>query len=108
MIVTTDADSAIGYHWDLIGYNANGSLNTSFGTAGFVTTTPVGTRGDNSSGAAALYPTQGTVNDGKIVMVGWNHDQTSGVTSMLVRRYNPNGTLDSTFGTGGSVFTPLG
>lgn len=68
-------------------YNGNGSLDTTFGTGGTVTTD----FGDFDSAAAALIQP-----DGKIVAVG-----NSNVASVV--RYNSDGTLDSTFGSGGKV-----
>jgi uncharacterized delta-60 repeat protein len=78
-------------------YKANGSLDTSFGTAGKVTT-DVGPAG--SIYDAALQP------DGKIVGVGYA--EPSGSIVFELARYNPNGSLDSTFGTGGKVTTSFG
>jgi uncharacterized delta-60 repeat protein len=85
-------------------YNASGSLDTTFGSGG-VATSAVGA-GAYAYGAA-LYSNGGTVNDGKIVVTGF----TSPVgypanREWLIERYNPNGTLDSTFGSGGEVITP--
>jgi len=79
-------------------YNANGTLDTTFGSGGIV----INAAFDVS--AAAVYPTAGTANDGKIVVVG------PGTTSgwWEAARYNPNGTLDSTFGSGGLVNTQTG
>ena len=62
-----------------------GSLDPTFGSNG-IATTP-----GTSLAAAALQ------SDGKIVVVG------SGSNGPTVRRYHTNGTLDSTFGTGGQV-----
>jgi uncharacterized delta-60 repeat protein len=67
-------------------YNANGSLDNSFGTAGKVTTN-IGPFDQGQRGVL-----QG---DGKIILVGGS--------GFNVLRYNPNGTLDSSFGTGGIV-----
>jgi uncharacterized delta-60 repeat protein len=70
-------------------YNGNGSLDTTFGTGGTVTTD----FGDFDSAAAALIQP-----DGKIVAVG---DTNLNVAAVV--RYNSDGTLDSTFGSGGKV-----
>lgn len=68
-------------------YNSNGSLDTTFGTGGIVTTSfPYNVE----ARAVAIQ------SDGKIVVAG------SGNAINLVR-YNSNGSLDSTFGTGGKV-----
>jgi uncharacterized delta-60 repeat protein len=48
-----------------------------------------------------VYPNAGTANDGKIVAAG------SDGNHVLLARYNPNGTLDTTFGSGGTVTTAV-
>ncbi len=75
-------------------YNTNGSLDTSFGTGGKVTTS---FEGSDQARAVVLQP------DGKIVAVGWDN----GVEFALAR-YNTDGLLDSSFGTGGKVTTDFG
>jgi uncharacterized delta-60 repeat protein len=79
----------------LVRYNANGTLDTSFGRGGKVTTAPLG------SGSDALAIQQ----DGKLVAAGSDN---SGALSFLLVRYNANGTLDTSFGGTGKVTTPLG
>jgi uncharacterized delta-60 repeat protein len=64
-------------------YNADGSLDTSFGTGGKVTTDVFGSR--DLAGDMLIQP------DGKIVVVG----SSNGIT---VARYNSNGSPDTTFG----------
>lgn len=64
-----------------------GSLDPTFGTKGIATT--LGT----TAAAAALQ------SDGKIVVVG----SASNGSSPAILRYDTNGTLDSTFGSGGQV-----
>jgi uncharacterized delta-60 repeat protein len=80
---------------------APGDLDPSFGTAGLVTT-DFGGRGDFGL-AVALQ------SDGKIVAAG-NSSSTGGAFSLsfALARYNPNGTLDPTFGSGGTVLTSFG
>jgi uncharacterized delta-60 repeat protein len=73
-------------------YNTDGSLDTSFGTGGFV----LYDRGGNDRGLGLALQA-----DGKIVAVGYTY--VGGQRDVLVLRYHPNGTLDSTFGTGGSA-----
>ena len=79
-------------------YNADGTPDTSFDTDGKVTTA-LGSNTDVARGVA-LQP------DGKIVAAGdafisSNYD-------FALARYNPDGSLDSSFGTGGKVTTPIG
>ena len=74
-----------------------GVLDPTFGTGGIVTTSfPPNTSA--SAAAAAIQP------DGKIVVAG---EVTAGSSaSVVVVRYNPDGSLDQSFGTGGEIFTP--
>jgi uncharacterized delta-60 repeat protein len=74
-------------------YNANGTPDNSFGTAG-VATISVGLQSDNPA-AMALQP------DGKIVVAGYSNDSPN-VGFLTMMRMNPNGTLDNSFGSGGS------
>ena len=80
-------------------YNTNGSLDTNFGTGGIVTTS-IGSVNDYAS---AL----GIQSDGKIVVAGYSYNSSSKFHFALVR-YNTNGSLDTTFGTGGIVTTAVG
>jgi uncharacterized delta-60 repeat protein len=82
----------------LVRYTPSGNLDTTFGSGGEVVTVFGGT--DAHAYAAALYPNAGTGNDGKIVAVGGNGN-------VQLARYNPNGSLDTTFGNGGEVSTAL-
>ena len=81
-------------------YNTNGSLDNTFGTAGIVTTI-IG--GDYSSFAYALAIQA----DGKIVVAGENSINNNQDVFALTR-YNINGSLDNTFGTGGIVTSLIG
>ncbi len=75
-------------------YTSNGVLDTTFGTGGLVTTL-VGTRPDAPS-AMLLQP------NGQIVMGGFEDGGGKHIPGMMsMVRYNSNGSLDTTFGTGG-------
>lgn len=82
-------------------YNPDGSLDTSFGVGGIVTTI---FPGDGSFAfALALQP------DGKIIAAGtdffdFNPGDMSD-TDFALARYNPDGSLDPTFGNGGTTTT---
>jgi uncharacterized delta-60 repeat protein len=76
-------------------YDANGNLDTSFGNGGKVTTE---ISGQDGAYAMALQA------DGKIILAG----QTGVAGDFALVRYNPNGTLDTSFGTGGKIITDLG
>jgi uncharacterized delta-60 repeat protein len=106
LIVVGDTNGGAPNDWVLARYNANGSLDTSFGNQGVVVTPLSGLVGSGAggNGSAALYPNAGTPNDGKILVVG--SDSATGTWQMV--RYNANGTLDTNFGSGGEVVTPIG
>jgi uncharacterized delta-60 repeat protein len=74
-----------------------GALVPSFGTGG-AAITPIGTGSD--MGRNLVVQT-----DGKIVVVGNSSNGTD--LDFAVVRYNTNGTLDNTFGTGGKVTTNI-
>jgi uncharacterized delta-60 repeat protein len=78
-------------------YNSNGALDPSFGSGGKITTD----LGNDAFGASLVRQP-----DGKLVLTGYfdagqrNHD-------FALVRYNPNGSLDTTFGNSGHVITDL-
>jgi uncharacterized delta-60 repeat protein len=80
-------------------YNMDGSLDTSFGSGSEVLTNP-SPRLDYLLGEVSQP-------DGKIVVVGYS-DPTGTFSQLVVARYNTDGTLDSTFGSNGLVFTQIG
>src|SRR5262249_24752883 len=75
-------------------FNANGTLDTSFGTGGIVTT---------AFGVSAEATSAVVQSDGKIVAAGFAN--LGGGDYFALVRYNSNGTLDTSFGTGGKVTT---
>jgi uncharacterized delta-60 repeat protein/uncharacterized repeat protein (TIGR01451 family) len=85
-----EAPSA-GLDFALARFNAEGTLDTSFGAGGKVST-DFGGGGDEALDLT-LQP------DGKIVATG------QGANDFALARYNPDGTLDRGFGTGGRVTT---
>jgi len=82
----------------LVRYDTDGTLDTSFGTDGIVKTTIGAT--DDQAHALAIQP------DGKIVVAGASTTSTNNSDSALVR-YNTDGTLDTSFGTGGKIVTAV-
>lgn len=83
-------------------YNSNGTLDSSFGNNGFVTSDfgPFPNYFADDATAVLLQP------DGKIIVAG--DSDGSGYFDFLVARYNDNGSLDSTFGNGGFTKTDVG
>ena len=79
-------------------YNANGSLDTGFGTSGTVTT-DVSTADDNEADEAFAVAIQ---SDGKILAAGNARDFSDFAGPLALARYNADGTLDTGFGTAGT------
>lgn len=89
-------------------YLPNGTLDSTFGTGGLVTT-QVGKSGGYNAGAGAdAVAIQG---DGKIVVAGSSYSLASGKypydSAFMLARYNVDGTLDTTFGNRGVVVTDI-
>jgi uncharacterized delta-60 repeat protein len=78
-------------------YNTNGNLDTSFDTDGKVTTT---TGSSADANAVAIQ------SDGKIVLAGGIYNGPN--LDFMLARYNPNGSLDTSFDTDGKVITTIG
>lgn len=97
---TTDSATSQPSRFAVARYNISGSLDHRFGDAGQVTTA-FGSDAAVAS-AIALQP------DGKIAVAGYSLAPSSAATSFLVARYNRDGSLDQTFGTGGRVITSIG
>jgi uncharacterized delta-60 repeat protein len=83
----------------LVRYHTNGTLDTSFGSAGKVITAVA--EGDDDARAILIQP------DGKIVIVGYGY-RSSGTNDVIILRYNADGTLDNGFGTGGKLMFAFG
>jgi uncharacterized delta-60 repeat protein len=97
---------AVGLTYDGVGdnfavarYNKDGSLDSSFGTGGIVSTDFAG--GDDQATSVAV---QGD----KIVVAGITTPDGGATYEFALARYNKNGSLDSSFGTGGEVVTNFG
>jgi len=83
-----------GWNYALARYNPNGSLDTTFGSVGRVSTDFFGF--SDFGRALAMQ------SDGKLVMAG-GIQLADERFSFGLARYNPNGSLDSSFGSGGKV-----
>jgi uncharacterized delta-60 repeat protein len=81
----------------VVRYNANGSLDSTFGGSGIVKPT-ITVISHYSIHSVAMHGS-------KILLVGYGRNSSWTVEGMLLVQLNPNGSLDSTFGVGGVVFT---
>ncbi len=99
LVVAGESSNGTQHSFALARYESNGSLDPSFGSGGTVTTT-IGT----NSGVEALV----LLPDGKVVAAGYSDDGTQAGEVFALARYNKNGSLDSSFGSGGIVTTPIG
>ena len=79
-------------------YNVDGSLDTSFGIGGKVTTA-IGSASDQALSMAIQ-------SDGKIVAAGFSENESDDDFALV--RYNVDGSLDTSFGIGGKVITAIG
>ena len=98
LLLVGNCVGATTYDFCALRYHTNGTLDTSFGTSGKVIT-PVSS-GSDYANAVALQP------DGKVLLVG-SCDNGSGY-DFCALRYHADGTLDATFGSGGTIITTVG
>jgi uncharacterized delta-60 repeat protein len=82
-------------HFAVARLNANGTIDSTFGSQGSTTLGP-----PSAAWGMVLQP------DGKIVLAG--EDGTSASDPYLAARVLPNGSLDPSFGQGGTVTVPIG
>jgi uncharacterized delta-60 repeat protein len=81
-------------------YHPDGSPDTTFGESGVVTTTF--NSYDGGANAIAIHP------DGKILLAGFTIDNQTHQDSMALARFNPDGSLDTAFGSEGKVVVDVG
>ena len=84
----------------VVRFNSNGSLDNTFGTNGLVSTS-VG--GSYDWASAVLY-----LPGGKLLAVGQTRGTFTSPGAIDLIRYNSDGTLDQTFGSGGIVYHLIG
>jgi uncharacterized delta-60 repeat protein len=85
----------------VVRYNRDGSLDTTFGTGGKILT-PVGSVQSSDIGRSVFVQA-----DGMIVVAGQGTGPDAS-NDFAVVRYDRDGNLDATFGTGGKILTPVG
>lgn len=99
-----DLPSSSNSSFALLRFNADGSVDSTFGNGGLVTTN-IGIDDDRAYSIALQ-------SDGKIVAAGrrgiqfYPSEQRKG--NVALARYNPDGSLDTTFGNGGIVINDFG
>jgi uncharacterized delta-60 repeat protein len=80
-------------------FNSDGSLDTTFGSGGTVVTS-IGA-GNSAADSIALQA------NGDIVVGGPGQSSATSLTAFAVSRFNPNGTLDTSFNGTGTILTNL-
>jgi uncharacterized delta-60 repeat protein len=88
----------------LVRYNADGSLDTAFGSNGIVRTAVPSV---NAVATAVVVQPGALPADDKILVAGSTFDPPTGTAGIVLVRYNANGTLDTGFA-GGFVSAPIG
>ncbi|NJO00104.1 MAG: hypothetical protein HC875_41335 [Anaerolineales bacterium] len=93
VVGASDLNALSGSEIALASYTITGTLDSTFGKSGIVTT----------SIANSAYATDVTIQpDGQIIVIGGSQN------SFALVRYNNDGTLDSEFGSSGIITTPIG
>ena len=86
--------TSLDHDFSLAGYTANGTLDSTFGNGGFMTTDLSGATDDIAYAMTAQ-------SDGKLVVAGRTGEYPQ--NDFAVARYSSDGQLDQTFGVGGKV-----
>lgn len=97
IIAAGSASNGLNDDFALVRYDDKGTLDPTFGTGGIVTTDFSG--GNDDANALRIQ------SDGKIVVAG---SASNGTDDFGLARYNADGTIDTTFGTGGKIVTSFG
>ena len=87
--------------FEVVRYNTDGSLDTSFDTDGKVTA-DIGTSTTDTANAVTIQ------SDGKIIVAGSSGGMAPNSGNFAVVRYNTDGSLDTSFDTDGKVTTDIG
>ena len=97
IVAAGDSYNGANYDFALVRYNVDGSLDTSFGGTGKVTTAVLSS--SDVANSVAIQP------DGKIVAAGYSYNGSNNDFALV--RYNPDGSLDTSFGGTGKVTTAV-
>ncbi|GBE00189.1 calx-beta domain protein [bacterium BMS3Abin07] len=103
IVAAGSSEATLHYDFALVRYNTDGTLDTttfnSAGTTPGIVTTAIGT-GDNEANAVAIQ------SDGKIVAAGYSNNGTNNDFAIVC--YKTDGSLDTSFGSGGIATTAIG
>jgi len=95
VVGTTDNFQIANQVFGVARFLPNGALDSTFGSGGAASV--AFTNFINSPNAVAIQP------DGKIVVAGETQSSDGSIDRFAVARFNPNGSLDSSFGSGGQA-----
>ena len=98
IVVVGSSYNGSDYDLAVVRYNCDGMLDTTFSEDGILTT-EIGSSTDIGNDVAIQ-------SDGRIVVAGWSYIGSN--YDFAVVRFNPNGTLDTSFSEDGKVTTPIG
>ncbi len=98
IVVAGETIDSTDYNFALLRYETDGNLDTSFGIGGIVCTA-VGSGNDYGHSVAIQT-------DGKIIVAGFSNNGSNDDFSLV--RYNSDGSLDNSFGSGGKSVISLG
>ena len=96
IVLVGDTGDGVDGDFALARYNSDGSLDTSFGTGGKVTTNVLEFNSDDFATSIVPQP------DGKLIVVGASD------LDLALIRYNSDGSLDTSFGTDGKTIDDFG
>lgn len=103
--IQTDGKIVLGgyskFYINIVRYNTDGSLDTTFGNGGKVITDVIGYYSEKCKSVVIQ-------SDGKILVGGYGQESGNDLPHFLVVRYLNNGTLDTTFGTNGVLVGGVG
>ncbi|HET9532123.1 MAG TPA: hypothetical protein VFQ92_17315 [Blastocatellia bacterium] len=97
IVVVGGASTGLGQDFAIVRYNSSGSIDPTFGSSGKVLT---------DFGGAEQALALAFMADGRIVVAG--QSVLSGNSDFALARYNSEGSLDQSFGSGGKITTDLG
>lgn len=100
IVVGSTTYGAAGEQFGLVRLMANGALDPGFGEAGFI-------KGNFQAGVKALGGPVAVLENGKILLSGFNHFETSPAYQHVLARYLNDGSPDPSFGKGGQIVIDL-